>query len=293
MAWRALRRSPGFTLAAVFLLAIGIGGTTIIFSVTEAVLLRPLAVPHPADLARVVEIIPGRPPYASVGWDEFQEFKARTRSFRAVFAYAEREMTLDEGAAARPVLAGILSPEYFDVLGVRTALGHLPARDGEALLSHHFWQSRFHGDPHAIGRTFKLNQHPFVITGVLPREFNGIAMESGPQIHLPIDAVKSVFQKSIPQDCGNWQIAGRLRPGLTAESGVSETAAALHAAMIAAASREAAHGGAAAFIEHEEFACNPSSTESPSCAIALVPASSRSSRVRCCCCFSPAPISPA
>src|SRR5262249_26387018 len=129
MAWRALRLNPGFTISAIFLLAMGIGGATVVFSVTDALLLRRLAVSRPQELARVVEIIPGRPPALYLDWDEFDEFQARTRSFSMVFASGERDLTLDEGSAASQVRAGFVSSGYFDTLGVRAAIGHLPVRD--------------------------------------------------------------------------------------------------------------------------------------------------------------------
>src|SRR3989442_15693699 len=131
MPWRALRRTPAFTLAAVLLLAVGIAASTVIFSVTDALLLRRLPVSRPDELARVVEIIPGRPPLAYVDWDEFEAWQARTKSFAAVFAQAERALTVDEGPAAREVRATLFSSQYFHVLDVRPALGHLPAHDGE------------------------------------------------------------------------------------------------------------------------------------------------------------------
>src|SRR6266581_73020 len=98
MAWRALRRSPGFTIAAVLLLAMGIGGATLIFSVTDAVLLRRLPVPHPEELARIVELIPGRPPVLRVDWDVFDEWKARTTTFTASFAHSELDIAMEDGA---------------------------------------------------------------------------------------------------------------------------------------------------------------------------------------------------
>jgi len=86
MAWRSLLRSPGFTIAAVLLLAIGIGGTAVVFSITDALLLRRLEVSRPGELVRLVEIIPGRPPVAMADFDVFEEWRARTRSLSAAVA---------------------------------------------------------------------------------------------------------------------------------------------------------------------------------------------------------------
>ena len=198
MPWRALRRTPGFTLAAILLLAIGIGGASVVFSVTDALLLRPLAVPRPGELARVVELIPGRPPAAWFDWDVIEEFQARTRSFAAVFASAELDLTLKQGESSRPIRSAILTPNYFQVLGVHPSLGHLPTRDSDVLLSHAFWESEFHADPGVVGRVLHLNSQPFTVAGVLARDFNGISVESGPQLHLPFGATRLLVKNGDP-----------------------------------------------------------------------------------------------
>src|SRR5882724_1622875 len=119
MAWRALRRTPGFTFVAVLLLAIGIGGATVIFSVTDAVLLRRLAVPRPGELARPVEMIPGRPqPGPAFDWETYQEFQPRTRSFAGVSAHSEFETTREDRVESHPTRADLVTPNYFDLLGV-------------------------------------------------------------------------------------------------------------------------------------------------------------------------------
>src|SRR5580765_4172374 len=103
MAWRSLLRSPGFTIAAVLLLAIGIGGTAVVFSITDALLLRRLEVARPGELVRLVEIIPGRPPVAMADYDVFEEWRARTRSFSAAVAESAVEASLGEGAGTRRI----------------------------------------------------------------------------------------------------------------------------------------------------------------------------------------------
>jgi predicted permease len=254
MRWLTLRLNPGFAVAAVLLLALGIGGATVIFSVTDAILLRRLQALRPAELARVVEIIPGRPPAAYLDWDEFEEFQARSRSFAAVFAHAVRGLELDEGSAARQIRAGFVTPGAFDVLGVHAALGHIPARGDEVLLSYLFWQTRFHGEPGAVGRTLKLNRQVFTIAGVLPRGFNGITIESGPSIHLLRTAAPILFPGRDRSECCQWEVAGRLRPGISPVVAESETAAAMHAALIAAYARtQTVSDESRRVIENQQF----------------------------------------
>jgi predicted permease len=254
MPWRALRRDPGFALVAILLLAVTIGGAAVVFSVTDALLLRRLPVPRPGELARVVELIPGRPPLARIEWNEYEEWRARTRSFAAVFAYTDLDLNLEQGDATRPVRAGIQSPEYFAVLGARPALGHLPARDDELLLSYDFWRGEFHADRAVAGRVLRLNRHPFTIAGVLPRGFHGVAVESGPQLYLPFGAPRLLFDKGDPRTCCEWEVAGRLRPGTTLAAASAETADSMHAALIAAGSRaKPLTDEAQAYIRRQSF----------------------------------------
>src|SRR4051794_32574569 len=126
MSWRALRRSPAFAISAVLLLAVGIGGATLIFSVTDAVLLRPLRVARPEELVRVVELIPGRPPSAFVEGDAFLDWQARNSVMKSTVGHSEVDVTTDD-VDGRPLRAEIVTANYFDVLGVRAAIGHLPA----------------------------------------------------------------------------------------------------------------------------------------------------------------------
>lgn len=208
-----------------------------VFTVTDALLLQPLAVPRPGELARVVELIPGRPPALYLGWNEFEEWQPRTRSFAASFAYAELDLDLETGASQRSVKATLASPNYFDVLGIRPALGHLPARDDEVLVGYSFWRSEYLGDPAVTGRVVHLNGRPFTIAGVLPRRFSGMSIESSPQFHLPFGAARFVSANRDLLQFGQWEVAGRLRPGMTPAAASSETAATMRAAIIAAGSR--------------------------------------------------------
>ena len=254
MPWRSLRRTPAFTAAAILLLAIGIGGATVVFTVTDALVLQPLAIPRPGELARVVELIPGRPPALYLNWDEFEEWQPRTRSFAAAFAHAELDLNLEEGAARRPVKATLASANYFDVLGVRPALGHLPARDDEVLVSNSFWRSEYRSDPAVTGRVVHLNGRPFTIAGVLPRRFSGLSVESSPQFDLPFGAARFVAKDGDPRRIFQWEVAGRLRPGITPAAATAETAETMHAALIAAGSRvKPLSAGAQGYIQRQKF----------------------------------------
>ncbi|MDE3164534.1 MAG: ABC transporter permease [Acidobacteriota bacterium] len=224
MAWRALCRDRGFTLAAILLLGVTIGGTAAVFTVTDALLLRRLPAPRPEELARVVEPIAGRPPLGRFTWAEYEGWRARTRSFAAVFAYTELDVDLEQDGAARTVRAGIESPEYFTVLGVRPALGRLPARDDEVLLSDDFRRGTLGADGAIAGRVLRIHGHPFTVAGVLPRGFHGVAVESGPLIYVPFGGARYLFDRGDGRTCCEWEIGGRLRAGTTPAAASEETA---------------------------------------------------------------------
>ncbi len=243
---RSLRKTPVFALSAIALLAISIGGTAVVFNVTDTLLLRRLALPRPGELVRMVELLPPRPPTSYFPYDHFVAWQARTRSLSAAFAESDLDASLQEGDGSRLVRAGVVSADYFTVLGATPALGRLLTRADEwaaadlpAVLSDQFWQDRFHRDPHALGAVLKLNGQPFVVVGVLPRGVNGTAVESGPAIRVPLIAGKYLGRNPDPRKCCSWEIGGRLRPGVTLTQAQTETVRALRDAILAVEARTA------------------------------------------------------
>jgi predicted permease len=244
-ACRTLRARPGFAASAVLLLAIGIGGTAVIFSVVDAVLMRRLAAPHPDQLARLVGVIPSRPPVSSYPFEFYDAWRERTKSFSATFAESDLELSLTDGSAIRPVLVGIVTGSYFPVLGVKPESGRLLTQEDEwasqghlpAVLSYEFWRSHFQGDRGALGRVLHLNGYPFVVVGVLPRNFNGISVETGAEIRVPFIAGKILTTEHDPKLCCFWEVAGRLRPEIPRGQAEAETVSAMRAAMLAAYAR--------------------------------------------------------
>ncbi len=242
---RALRKSPGFAVAAIALLAAGIGGTATVFSLADALLFRTLALPRPAEMVRIVSLLPGRPSVSYYPYSYFEEWRARTASLSGTFAEADVDTSLTEGDSSRLVRTGIVSADYFPTLGAMPAMGRLLGPGDEwaaqgnlpAVLSYDFWHSRFHGSAAALGSVLRLNGQAFVVVGILPRRVNGIAVESGPAVWLPLIAGKYLGLGEDPRQCCQWGIGGRLRPGVTLHQAEAETVAALHAAMLAAESR--------------------------------------------------------
>lgn len=178
-ALRTMRRSPGFTLAAVLSLALGIGANTAIFTVVNAVLLRPLPFPEPDRLVQIWESKPSKGYFRNVvNPFNFLDWRERTHSFEAMAAVDGLTTNLT-GLGDPLALPGMqVSPEFFSILGVAPALGRSftpeegqPGRDHVAILSFGLWQSRFGGDPAILGRKIILNGEPNIIIGVMPREF--------------------------------------------------------------------------------------------------------------------------
>ncbi len=174
---RALLRSPGFTVVAVLALALGIGANTAIYSLVNAVLLRPLPYRAPARLVEISER-DNESDYIPVDYLDYLEWRAQSDVFDGMAFHATFWQTLTGLGPAENVQVVFVSAEFFRTLGVRPILGRdLVASDDRrsatpvAILSHAFWQDRFGGDRAVLGRTIRLGQRDFRIVGVLPPSF--------------------------------------------------------------------------------------------------------------------------
>jgi putative ABC transport system permease protein len=174
---RMLLKKPGFTFVAFITLALGIGANTAIFSVVNAVLLRPL--PY-AEADRLVwlterhEQIPTR----WVSYPNFLDWRARSQSFEAMATIRGWQMTMTGSGEAQSVTARMITADYFRVMRVQPLFGRDFNSEEDrfgapsaVMFSHAFWQTQFGGDPGIIGKTITLNNLPFTIVGVMPAEF--------------------------------------------------------------------------------------------------------------------------
>ena len=176
---RQLRRTPGFTLAAVLALALGIGATTAIFSVLDRVVLRPLPYPDPDRLTMVWEVNDSKGlPHERISPVNFGDYHALTHVFEDAAAWWYPQLTLTEtGHEPLRVNAIETTPNFFHVLGVQPALGagfpKTPAysRETIAVISHRLWRERFGGDPSIVGKSIALNGPLFTVVGVMPQGF--------------------------------------------------------------------------------------------------------------------------
>jgi putative ABC transport system permease protein len=175
---RGLRRSPGFTIAALLTLSLGIGANTAIFSVVNAVLLRPLPFSDPDRLVRIFGTTPQNP-HAWTSPLNFADLAAQQRSFAGLAALSEARATLVGVDEAEQIEGWSVSANFFTLLGVRPVLGRSftsgedsPGGECVLVLSHALWQRRFGGQPGAVGRTVALNDSRCTVVGVAPATFD-------------------------------------------------------------------------------------------------------------------------
>jgi predicted permease len=225
---RRLVREPGFTLAAVLTLALGVGANVTVFAVVEAVLLRPL--PY-ADAGRLVTLHhrDGRTgitkPFNAMG--DYVDFAARQRSFDAFGAYGSGEATVFGMGAPYRVSALALTSGAFDALGVRPAFGRgitpedtRPGAGPVMLLSHRLWRDRFGGDSAVVGRSVAIDGEQRLVVGVTPPGFR-----FPPNAETDVVAAMTVPVEPPEQRKSGWVFAmGRLAPGRTIEEAGTEIA---------------------------------------------------------------------
>ena len=181
-ALRQLRRAPGFALAVVLSLGLGIGANTAIFTLIDAVLLRALPIDDPASLYL---ISPRQADGGTRGLQhvEFRRLRAAQQTMADVAAYSAARFNVSIDGRNEPTAEGqLVSGSFFPLLGVRARAGRLLSREDDivplghpvAVISHGYWTRRFGMDAAAVGRTIHLSQTPFTIVGVAPREFFGL-----------------------------------------------------------------------------------------------------------------------
>jgi putative ABC transport system permease protein len=210
----SLRRNPGFALVAVGVLALGIGANAAMFSLVDAVLLKPLPFPEPERMVRVWES-PRAGEINGVNAPDFQDWKRLSTVFEALSAEAPLDASLT-GQGAPERIAGLrVSADYFEVFGVAAQIGRTfapeedqPGADPVIVLSHAAWQSRFGGDPDILGRDLVLDGEPNRVIGVLPP--GSFDREEGdlwkPLVFTPADQTRG----------SHWfGVLGRLRRGVS------------------------------------------------------------------------------
>jgi predicted permease len=228
-AFRMLRRSPGFTVAAVLMLGLGIGVNVAAFGFFNLVLFKPLPVRDPDSLVRLQRRSPKD--YATfLPYPEAMFLSDHSKALSSVIATSQALMWIEVGT--KPLGVNFVSTNYFTELGVTPAIGRLlntardEAADAEpsAVLSYAFWQRYFGGDPSIVGRTIHLNNKPLTVVGVIARNFGGLTL-SNPDIWVPIKQQPYFINGSrlLTDYTGDGvDVGGRLQPGVTMQAAQQE-----------------------------------------------------------------------
>lgn len=228
LAWRLMRKSPGFTLAVVLTLGLAIGSTTAIFTVVDATLVRGLPYPEPRRLVQVTMTKTGTTDVGmEASYPTFLDWKAQTRSFEYLAGYGGGGGVAQFGAEApRLVQSVAVTADFFRTFGVTPALGsdfragdEDPADKQVAILSNALWQRQFGGDTGVVGTTFTFNGAPCTIIGVLPAGFT-FAPIAPAEIYTPVERLPFQMRRNL-----HWlNVVGRLQPDVRAGEAESELA---------------------------------------------------------------------
>src|SRR5436190_9380589 len=241
LALRTLLRAPAFTATVALTLALGIGVTSLMFSVVNAVLLRPLPYPDQDRLMLVFNVNTNAPAANTIRATalDFDDFKARARTFAAMAAHIGTGFTFSGSGEPELVIGEMVTPDFFRVMGVQPALGRAftpdefsPGRENVVLLSQRLWKRRFGGDPSVVGTQVPVNGKPFTILGVMPPGFE----YPGPRYELwaPLPSPRTADLPPINRSSHYLQIVGRLKPAVSPEqahaeiSGIAAALAAQH-----------------------------------------------------------------
>jgi len=236
---RQFRSSPAFTATVLVTIALGIGGTTAIFTLIDAVMLRSLPVGDPAALYRIGEgdncCVQGSPQerWGMFSFPFYERLKAATPEFEQLTAFqagGSRYSVRREGhdAAARPLRSEFVTGNYFSTLGVGALGGRVLTADDDrraappvAVLSHHVWQNTYGSDPAVVGSTFVIEGHPFTVIGVTPPGFFGDTLRGDPpDLWLPLQQEPLLAGGStlLKTPMTAWlRVIGRLQPGASVQ----------------------------------------------------------------------------
>ncbi|MFI4942709.1 MAG: ABC transporter permease [Burkholderiales bacterium] len=247
-ATRMVRRHPGFSAMVIATMALGIGLNTAVFSLLDALLLRPPAVVAPERLVHVYSAVSGDfLSHTPMAFPDYEDLRDRARRFGELAAYAWFPLALDRGESSELMMAEAVTSNYFALLGVVPTLGRafspFEDRPGSpspvALLTHDGWLRHFAGSPDVIGREIRLNGRVFTVVGVAPRGFRSLIPGFSPDLWLPIHAAVSLptgvtinFGGVTPglertaDRAQRWVwVTGRLRPDASVEQASAEIGA--------------------------------------------------------------------
>jgi len=228
VSFRRLRSSPGFTVAAILTLALGIGANTTIFSLVNAVVFRPFGVEHQNELV-FFNMHLAKAEFPSTSYPDYKDYRDRNTVLSGLALYRIVPMNLSRGSGENSRLWGYeVSGNYFDMLGVKAQRGRVlhPEDDVKrgghplAVITYNCWQRRFAADPDIAGKKVKVNGLDYTILGVTPKSFVGTELIFTPEIFVPVAMAAQVegYDWLDGRGNGNAFVMGRLKPGVSMKS---------------------------------------------------------------------------
>jgi predicted permease len=226
---RVLRKSPGFVIAAVLTLALAIGANALVFGVLNALVLRPLNVPHPQSLYTIEH---GNKDTSS-SYPDFLDLRKRNHSFEDLTAYIITPIGLDIGKETVQPWGYEVTGSYFDTMQVQPYLGrffhdsdeHGPNSAPYLVISYAFWHSQFQDDRTVVGRAVLVNKHPFTILGVAPPAFNGTLLFLYPDFWLPMVQQEQVQGLNVLDARGErdmYMVLGHMKAGVSPAQAIAD-----------------------------------------------------------------------
>ena len=224
--FRQLLRKPAFAALAIISMALGIGANTSIFSLLDTVLLLPLPVHEPARLVQLFGTLHNGADVTLQSYLNYKDYRDRNTVLSDLSAYSFVISSLSHGGKNERVSGYLVTGNYFELLGVKPALGRafLPEEDATpgshpvAVLSHGCWERRFGSNPGIIGQTVQFNGHPFTVVGVAPKGFTGTEVAFMPEMWIPVMMARVIEPASNWLDrraADNLFVVGRLKPGVS------------------------------------------------------------------------------
>ena len=216
-ALRSLLKNPGFTLLAVLVMALGIGANTAVFSVVNAVLLKPLAYSNPDRIVTLSSLWRKSGGHGQVSAPDYHDWQRQSSAFAAMAYYQNDETSVTAGSSAEYGQVAMVTPEFFRVFALEPVVGRSFTPEEQkaggapvVVISQSFWQSHFGGNARALGQTVKMLDKTFSIVGVLP---GGFHFPEKTDIWFPA----STFEETESRSAHNYRVVGRLKPDVTLE----------------------------------------------------------------------------
>lgn len=219
---RTLRRSPGFGATAVISIALGVGANTIVFSVVNALVLKPLPITDPDRVVFVQRV----GSFVSHSFPFYRDLRERNVTFEGLAGYRITMMEVEANERATHEWGYLATGNYFDLLGITPAVGRffhqaedvVPGASPYAVLSYDYWRTRFGGSRSIVGTTIRINRLPYTVVGVAPLRFHGTEIFYRPNIWVPMSMQAQIEVGNAWLDnrnTSNTWVIGRLGPGVS------------------------------------------------------------------------------